>query len=267
MIGFKERVRTELVTSLRTNDQALAAWEGGSAANGTSDSYSDFDLVIIGKDSVNAVFELIEVALNRVSRISHRYVEPKCFWPGCYQRVYFLEGAPKHFFVDVAVFLETSHEVLSEFMQPERHGSPVIYFDKLDMVKPRSSDPAALKSQHLQRLQEIEAAYPIFKLEVLKELDRKHPIDAFGFYFGTVVRPLVELMGIIHRPFRYDFGFRYLHKTFPEVDQKIIERLLYVKDAESLRDRMMEADHLLYEVSRRVRQKLEQKRDEPQPRG
>lgn len=258
MTDFKERVRSELISALKISNQTLAAWEGGSAANGTSDPYSDIDFVIVGKTSIEAIYEMVEEALGRVSRISHKYVEPKCFWPGCYQRVYFLEGAPKHFFVDIAVFLESSIDVLSEFMQPERHGNPVVHFDKVGLVKPGSADPDALKSQHSKRLKEIEAAYPIFKIEVLKELDREHPIDAFGFYFAAVVRPLAELLGILHRPFRYDFGLRYLHKTFPEADQKMIERLLYVKDADTLRDRMTEADRLLGEVVIRVRQKLDQ---------
>lgn len=258
MIDFKERVRNELVSSLQANPRALATWEGGSAANGTQDVCSDIDLVVVARESIELLFEAIEEALGRVSSISYRYIEPKCFWPGCYQRIYFLEGAPQHFFVDVAVFLETSGEVLSEFMQPERHGHPVIYFDKVGIVKLRASDPIALKSQHLKRLKEIEAAYPIFKLEVLKELDRGHSIDAFGFYFGAVLKPLVELMGILHRPFRYDFGLRYLHKTFPGADQKIIEQLLYIKDVQTLRERMAEADRLFGEVIHRVRQKLEQ---------
>lgn len=258
MTDFKDRVRAELVSSLQLNNQALAAWEGGSVANGTSDHYSDIDLVVIGKDSIEAIFEMIEMALDRVSRISTRYIEPKCFWPGCYQRIYFLEGSPKHFFVDVAVFLETSRDVLLEFMQPERHGNPVVHFDKIGIVKPHPADMVALKSQHLKRLREIEAAYPIYKLEVLKELDREHPIDAFGFYFGGILKPLIELMGILHRPFRYDFGFRYLHKTFPEEEQKLIERLVYVKDTATLRDRMTEADQLFSGVIRRVHNKLEQ---------
>jgi hypothetical protein len=232
-------------------------WEGGSVANKTNDQFSDIDVTIIARDSVETLFQSIEATLDRTFKISHRYVEPKCFWPGCYQRVYFLEGAPKHFFVDIAVFLESSQDVLSEFMQSDRHGNPVIYFDKVNIIKPQASDPVALKSQHLRRLKEIEAAYPIFKLEVFKELDRGHSIDAFGFYFGGVLRPLVELMGILHRPYRYDFGLRYLHKTFPEHDQKAIERFLYVRDAAELRDRMTEADRFFTLISHQVRQKLD----------
>ncbi len=257
MSDFKECVRAELISSLKTNNLTLAAWEGGSAANGTTDPYSDIDLVVVGKDSVESIFDVIESALGRVSSISHKYAEPRCFWPGCYQRVYFLEGAPKHFFVDVAVFLETSHEVLNEFMQPERHGNPVVHFDKANLVKPRPADPVGLRSRHLQRLKEIEDAYPIYKLEVLKSLDRDHPIDAFGFYFTAVVRPLVELMGILYRPYRFDFGLRYLHTTFPNEDQKALESLLFVKDPMALRNRMNEADRLFREVSHQVHQKLQ----------
>lgn len=258
MLDFKERIRAALIASLKTNAQALAAWEGGSAANGTLDTYSDIDLVVIGRDSVDSIFETIETTLGQVSRVSHRYIEPKCFWPGCYQRVYFLEGAPLHFFVDAAVFLEKSQDVLHEFMQPERHGNPVVHFDRAGLVKPRAADPIALKAQHLKRLQEIEAALPVFKTEVFKELDRGHPIDAFGFYYGAILRPLVELMGMIYRPFRFDFGLRYLHKTFPEHEQKTIQRFLYVKDSSELRERVTEADLLFRDVIVRVHKKLEQ---------
>ncbi len=64
-------------------------------------------------------------------------------------------------------------------------------------------------------------------------------------------------MGILHRPHRYDFGLRYLHKTFPEKDQQLIERLLYINDAESLRERLLEADQEFNKVSMQVRQMLE----------
>ena len=117
---------------------------------------------------------------------------------------------------------------------------------------------ASLKIKQRKRLEEIEAAFPVYQTEVLKELDRGHAIDTFAFYFGGIVRPLVELMGMIHRPFRYDFGLRYIHKTFPEAEQKAIENLLYVKAMNDLKERMIEVDRLFQEARLQVRKMLDQ---------
>jgi predicted nucleotidyltransferase len=258
MKSFKDRVLEALVAPLKESSQTVALWECGSASNGTSDPYSDIDIRIVAQDSIEHTFDLVEATLSSVFAISHRFVEPKCFLPGYYQRIYFLEGAPKHFFVDVAVFLQSSEDLLLEFLEIERHGSPVIHFDKSGQVKPRNGDPAALKTKQRKRFEEIEVAYPAYKTEVMKELDRGNAIDAFAFYFLGMVRPLAELMGIIHRPFKYDFGLRYIHKMFPDTDRKAIESLSYVKDIDELKERAILADRLIQETMLRVRETLDQ---------
>ncbi len=256
MPDFKEKILDAIIQDLKANPKALAAWEGGSAATGTTDQYSDIDLAVVGSDSVDILFESIESTLNRISRITHKWLEPKSFWPGCFQRVYILADSPKHFFVDVAIFLRESDDLLREFMEIDRHGNLIVQFDKLAILKPRRGDPETLKAKQLNRLSEIEAAFPVYKTNVIKELDREHSIDAFAFYFGGMVRPLVETMGMLHRPFRFDFGLRYLHKTFPMEDQKLIERFLYVRDMDELRKHVNEIDMLLKKIANQVRDRL-----------
>jgi predicted nucleotidyltransferase len=257
MSRFRENILNAISADLERSPQALALWEGGAAANGTQDQYSDIDLLIVGSDSIDVLFDVIEATLNRVSRVTHRMIEPKTFWPGCYQRIYFLENAPKHFFVDVAVILQNSKETLSEFLEIERHGTPAVHFDKRGLVKPGHTCPIQWKEKQKKRLAEIEEAFPIYKIEVLKEFDRNHPIDAFAFYFAGMIRPLVEIMGMLHRPFRFDFGLRYLHRTFPEQDQRTIENLLYVKGFEDLEAKALEAHRLFEEIRHQVREKLD----------
>jgi len=256
MSSFQTKILEEMVADLKSDPLVLAVWEGGSAANGTSDEYSDIDLIVVGSKSIDTIFESIESTLNRVSTITHRRVEPTQFLPDYFQRVYFLEDAPKHFFVDAGVFLRESEHLFLELLQIERHGSPVVHFDKLDLVKPRNGDLSELKAKQRKRLSEIEDAFPIFKTEVLKELDRGHSVDAFAFYFDGIVRPLVELMGMLHRPFRYDFGLRYLHKSFPENDRKQIEDLLYVCTVDEMKDRVLKADRLFHETRLLVQKHL-----------
>ncbi len=257
MNSFKENVLAALIEDLKKRNDVLAIWEAGSAANGSSDQYSDIDLGVLTDGSSQVIHQEVESTLDRISSIQHRYIEPGNFWPGYYQRVYFLEGAPKHFFVDVGVLLHEAKTTLAEFLQIERHGNLVVHFDKLGVIKPTSTDLGSLRAKQKKRLEEIEAVYPVYRTEVLKELDRGHSIDAFAFYFGGMLKPLVELLGILHRPFRFDFGMRYLHKTFPQDCQENIEKLLYVPNADELAKRVPLADSLFKDAAERARKILE----------
>ena len=238
---YRRRILQALVPALRGFPQALGVWEDGSAANASTDEFSDIDLNVLAREPAAAVFEKVESALNAVSAVNHVWNEPRSFWPGVTQKAYFLKDAPKHFFVDVAVFPEGSDQI-AEFMQIERHGRAIVHFDDTGRLQPAPVDRAALLEKQRKRLAEIVEAFPDYRTEVHKELDRGHPIDAFAFYHSGMVRPLVEVLGMRHRPFRYDFGLRYLGRTFPRDLHGAIERLLYVRDAAELREKAIEVE-------------------------
>ncbi len=256
MSSFREHVLKTLLRALGPRDDVSAVWEGGSAANGTTDEYSDIDLTVVTSGSREDVFQIIETTLIGISPITHRYVETPALWPGYLMTVYFLRNAPKHFFVDVGVLSNNSDELLNEFLQIERHGNPVIHFDKMGIAKPRHGDVEALRAKQLARLDEIEQFYPVYRTDVLKALDRGQPIDAYAFYFGAMIKPLVELMGMHFRPFRFDFGLRYIHRAFPQAEQKVVERLLYVRSIEEMRDRVNAVDQLFDDYRLKIRSLL-----------
>jgi hypothetical protein len=191
--------------------------------------------------------------LNGISPITHRYSETPALWPGYMITAYFLRDAPKHFFVDVGVLTSDLTELLNEFLQVERHGNPVVHLDKLGIVKPQHGDRVALRAKHLKRLEEIEQFYPMYRTDALKALDRGQSIDAYAFYFGAMVKPVVELMGMNFRPFRSDFGLRYLHRSFQPAEQKLIEGLLYVASVDEMRDRISVVDQLFDEYRFKIR--------------
>jgi predicted nucleotidyltransferase len=253
---FRENILRSLLSSLESNPKVHGAWEGGSAANGSTDQFSDIDLIIFGSDSIDEIFDSIESTLDENYSITHKYTEKLQFLPDYYQRIYFIEGAPKHFFLDIGIFLKESEGVFTELLQIERHGTPVIYFDKLDLIKPIACNIEKIKIKHRERLSEIEGFFPVYKTLVLKELDRGNSIDAFAFYFGGLLKPLVELMGMLHRPFQFDFNLRYLHKSFPEKDRKTIENLLYVPSEKILRERISIIDTLFDETRLKVKEHL-----------
>ena len=87
---------------------------------------------------------------------------------------------------------------------------------------------------HQHRVDDLSQGFSIFKTLVLKEIERGHAVDAIGFYQTGLVRPLIEVLGMIYRPFKSDFGMRYTHMTFPLDKQKLIEDLNYIARFEDL---------------------------------
>jgi hypothetical protein len=66
-----------------------------------------------------------------------------------------------------------------------------------------------------------------------KELARGQPLEALGFY-QVLVRALIDLLGMRHRPERFDFGWRYVERELPEDAQALIARHAFVADAAAL---------------------------------
>jgi hypothetical protein len=256
---FRSRLSQELSKELQRCSSILAAWEGGSSANATSDRFSDIDLNILHADNEDAVFQIVEATLRNISAIAHIYNEPKSHWPDLTQKIYFLKDAPKHFFVDVAAFPESKPAMLAEFMQTERHGNPVVLFDKEGRIRSRPVDEQALLQRQNRRLNEIVEAFPVYRTTVFKELDRGNAIDAFAFYYSGMLRPLIEVMGLIYRPYRFDFGFRYLKRSLPADLYRRIEPFFFVANPHLLGEYAKSVDELFNQMVAEAKLKLSQR--------
>jgi hypothetical protein len=68
--SLRDPIRTAVAEALRPCPEVLAGWEGGSAAFGTLDAYSDIDLNFLVSDeaSLDVLYEAVEAALKAVSR-------------------------------------------------------------------------------------------------------------------------------------------------------------------------------------------------------
>jgi hypothetical protein len=239
---YRRSLLDRLTRDLQKSPSILAAWEGGSASNAALDEFSDIDLNLLVSGDPEAAFLLVEKSLRGAAAISHTWNEPKSLWPDLTQKVYFLADAPKHFFVDVATFPDTAPAILDEFMQTERHGAPIVLFDKVGRIVGRATDRVAIKLKQQKRVAEIEAAYPVYRETTLKALARGQAIDSFHFYQAGMVRPTVELLGIVYRPFQFDFGYRYLERSLPGEIFRQLEPLLFVPDLATLRARVVAVD-------------------------
>ena len=232
MTSYRITYIEKQIEALRDNPKIIALWEAGSAATGTTDQYSDLDLIALCSCDIDEAFSLMESVM---PPITHRYIEPAGLSSDLRHRIYFHDGAPKHFFADVGVLSEDSRETLKELMVIERHGTPVVYFDDKGLIKPHPMDKTQWQSKLETRLKELEESFPIYILQVLKPLDRHQNTEAFAFFYHGLLRRLVELMGIRFRPYRYDFELRYLERDFPQKEQDAIHEYMKYVDPDDLR--------------------------------
>jgi hypothetical protein len=243
-VVYRARVLDAVVDALRrfgSDPGFFAAFEGGSAATGRLDAYSDIDLCVVAEDSLNeALFAAIEGALGQIAPISHVWIVADAPWPGFAQKFYLLEGAPPYFALDCSLMLPATGV---QFLEVERHGAARVLLDPRQWITPRPLDRATHAARLQRRRAQNLAAWPVYRLLVNKELARGRPLDAFGFY-QALLRMLVEAAGLLHRPDRFDYGWRYLHHDLPPSLQTQLEQLAYVGRLDDLATRLPQADTL-----------------------
>jgi hypothetical protein len=243
-VAYRARVLDAVVDALRrfADDPGFhAVFEGGSAATGRLDAYSDIDLCVVAESSLNpALFAAVEAALRTIAPIGHVWDVADAPWPGFAQKFYLLDGAPRFFALDCALMLPATGVQLLEV---ERHGAARVLLDPREWVKPHPLDRVAHAVRLQRRRAQNLAAWPVYRLLMDKELARGRPLDAFGFY-QALLRMLVEAAGLLHRPDRFDYGWRYLHHDLPGPLQTQLEQLAYVARLDDLATRLPQADTL-----------------------
>jgi hypothetical protein len=230
-------IRSEIVEALCAGleplPEVLAGWEGGSAAWGTSDEYSDLDLNFLVADDApfEALYSCAERSLETVSRIALRHSVP----PGRYYR---LKDGGEFLLLDLCFFHQGAAEHNLEF---ERHGQVRQLFDKADWLRPRSVDEHALSLKRQQRREELSSWFPVSQSFVRKAILRGKRAEAMAAFWGYTLRPLAEILRMRYCPVRWDFGMRYLDRDLPTPIHDRFCDLLFVQNLEDLEHKLNEA--------------------------
>lgn len=240
--AFRDHLFAAVLPVLEADATVRGVWEGGSVATGRADAYSDIDLCVVAdKTRHETLLDVIEDALGEAVSIAHAWrVDPQSF-AGITQRVYLLHDAPPYFAFDCALI---APDAAWSFLERERHGEPRVLLDRDGALVALPLDRVAHTAKMQTRFAQIRAAWPVYRVIVEKELARGRALDAIGFYFNGLMRPLLELIGMRHRPERYDFTWRYLHGDLPPDLQRELERLAYVADPGTLRSNLVTLDRL-----------------------
>ena len=210
----REDIIEALRGALEPKGYMYAMWEGGAAAFGRVDEWSDIDLqTLCDDDRVEDAFDTVRSALEGLSRIDRTFRFPEPTWHGHSQAFYRLEDASEFLLVDFVVMKRGGTS--DRFLQPEIHGRPVVYFDKQGDVTCGPLDAAAFAEKLRERVAYVSSLFDLFSPFVAKELNRGNDIEAMGYYQSLVLRPLVELLRIRYAPLRHNFHTRYVHYELP----------------------------------------------------
>lgn len=225
-MSMRQRLIKNLTEAFEPRPEALAFWQGGSAAFGRGDEMSDMDLQLLVKDGfVDQARELLESTLQGMARIEASYILPQPTWHGYWQGFYRLEGFGPYQLVDAVIMKESDSKLLTE---PEIHGQAIVYFDRMGRIGRERPDAEAIKAAIRLRLGRARASVDMFHLFIDKEAHRGRHLDALALYQTLVLGPLVETLRIIHDPYRYNFGPRYLDFCLPAEEVLELKNLSFV---------------------------------------
>ena len=242
----RENVIAVVAEALEPLGYTHAMWEGGSAAFGRLDQWSDIDLYVIADDdSLNDVFIAVEEALQTLSPIE---LELRVQLPAAHhyaQSFYRLRDAGPFLLIDLAVIKVSSPE---KFLQPEIHGENIFSFNKSRDAWWEPVDTDRLHRQLADRVDYLRRRTEMFIPFIDKELGRGKPIEALEIYRRVLLNTLVEILRIKHRPFHHDFGVGQLYHDLPPEVIREIEPFFFVRDEEDLSGKAMRAREMLLEV-------------------
>jgi hypothetical protein len=223
-----------------------AAWLGGSDATGRTDRWSDVDLqLLVDPARADEAFGVVEGVLEGLGGVAARLVVPEPAWHGHRQRFYRVRGLPETAMVDLCVM---RRDRLAPFLDPERHGQPVVWFDRVGALVPvRDPDiEAQLRVRRSMLLDRVRVLGHIPE----KALARGHRVEALDAFHKLLVGPLVELLRARHAPRRQDFGLRYLEVDLPPAGVARLEALVFVPDAAALGAAIASARAWVEEIAR-----------------
>ncbi len=246
MTQARQAILDTLKAALTDLPSALAAWEGGSAAFGADDAMSDVDLAVVAREGTGeTVFAAVEAALEKLSPIALRYHVPEPAWHGFSQRFYLLRDTSPYHMIDLSVQREHAAD---RFLAPERHGQALVWFDHGAYTAPPAPDEPARDARLRARVPVLADWFELTQPIVEKEALRGRAIDALSFYQSLTLRPLVELLRIVHDPWRHDFGLRYLQRDLPAEVYARLEPLAFVRDLDDLKVKHGQAARWFREV-------------------
>jgi len=241
----RDEILVTLTAALEPLDYVNAMWEAGAISWGRLDRFSDIDIQLDVKDDrVKDAVKSVEKALKSLSPIQKRY-EVFNASHGHWQCFYKLEKSTDFLLLDLCII---KHSAKDKFLERERHGEPVFYFNKHKSIKTKGLDKKAYANAIGVRLDRLKARLDLFNCFVEKELQRGNHLEAIDIYRSVVLGSLIEVLRMRYHPVHHDFGTRYLHYELPPTVVKKLKSFMYLKDEHDLRKKHKAALRWFYAI-------------------
>lgn len=229
----RELILKKLEETLESVDYVYAMWQCGSAAFKRVDEWSDIDVVIDVEDEKTIeVFSIIDKALESLSPIESSFGCAQPMSIGAYQKVYKLHGTSKFLVIEICA---VRHSSTDKFLQREIHGDVFVHFDKKNVTEYKSIDKNEFDKKIKTLIEQIYTKFNLYQFLVDKELNRNNYIEAIAFYNNFSLGPLVDILRIKYKPYRYGFRTRYVYYDLPANIVKRLENLYFIKDNNDLK--------------------------------
>jgi hypothetical protein len=232
MIITREEIIATLTSTLIQESFIRAAWLGGSDASGRTDQWSDIDLQMVVEDTmVEKAFDIFHHHLTMLSPIQYVFRLSSPTWHGHEQEFVSLRYADPCHLIDL-VIMKLSSE--NWFLEKERHGEPLILFDKDDLVHPPQFDTQAHNIRMQKRLERLRTVFPLFQNFVSKAVKRNDHVDAVQSLLTYTIRPFIELARMRYSPSVFDYGLRYLDRDIPQDLHDEMKRLILPRTVDEI---------------------------------
>lgn len=217
--------RTQLVELLQEyiNHQPdiLTAWEAGSAATNTLDSYSDLDVLCITSDEkVESTLQDLLSFIRSSCKVEQEYRLPEPTWHGFSQVFLSFTDAENYVYLDLSVTKQSNPDL---FTDQERHGIAKIWKDDINIYHEKHTSSQQIDTIR-ERIKNSLSLDFVIILELKKALARKNEIDIQTNLMTFLQRFYAPVFNLKYRPAKADFGLRYINRDWPnEAVQKVIE--------------------------------------------
>lgn len=240
----RQQILHALQNALEPLSYVHAMWEGGSAAFGREDEWSDVDVqIVVDDEQVADAFATAEAALVALSPFEIRWEVPQPAWHGHAQVFYKLQNASPYLMVDFVVMKASNP---NKFLEPEIHGQANVLFDKNNALAITPLNWVALQKQINTRLEQLRLIFPLFQSLTHKSVNRGWSLEAVAFYNAYTLRPLMEVLRIKYSPAHYNWHVKAAHFDLPPEVFAQVEPLFFPRDLADLAIKRAEAERLFY---------------------
>ncbi len=208
-----------------------ALWLEGADARNKIDEFSDLDIWLDVEDGQEEiVLKQIGQYLNELSPLNLVYKKPD-FHPQIKQCFFNLANTSEFLIIDVCI---QSHSREFEF-----NSEPVkVIFDKSNVIRFAQSSG---KVDALEQAKAIQSQVMLYRIWVLKALNRGHWLEAISYYSECILEPLARVLRLRYTPEKFEYGFKHFDQDLPDDVVTRLRTLVHIDSGERLESNLNKA--------------------------